>query len=98
MRRWSLRTWLLAASILFALVSVGGISIVTYLVVQDGLDSVSRRSVRYLADISDNVISQKIAEAKAAVQDANLTGSALGEAADKEFVELLDQRWRIRGV
>ena len=98
MRRWSLRTWLLAASILFALVSVGGISIVTYLVVQDGLDSVSRRSVRYLADISDNVISQKTAEAKAAVQDANLTGSALGEAADKEFVELLDQRWRIRGV
>lgn len=98
MRRSSLRTWLLLISILFAVVTVGGISIVTYIVVEDGLDAVSLRAVQHLADISGNVISQKQAEAKDLAQDSNVSGAAFGQAADEAFVQLLDQRWRVRGA
>ena len=41
MRRLSLRVWLLLASIVFAVVAVGGVALLTYVVVADGITSVS---------------------------------------------------------
>jgi signal transduction histidine kinase len=56
MRRSSLRTRLLAASVLFSVLTVGGISLTSYVIVFDGMESVARDRPVRVASVNARVL------------------------------------------
>lgn len=82
MGRWSLRGWLLAVSLVFAVLVVGGISLTTYVIVSDGMRTVSLDTVDRVSEASTAVLEEASADAMRLAEVRGLTG------AEKERVAL----------
>lgn len=97
MRRPSLRSWLLSVFVVFAVVTVGAISLVTYVVVEDGMATVAGNAASYLGDVAPRIAIEKAAEATDSARQQGLSGPELDTASDRAFVHLLYERFRLRG-
>ena len=69
MRSVSLRGWLLAISVLFALLVVGGISLTTYVILSDGMQVVAYNTTERIASSAVSVM-------RGAVNDAEMLDEA----------------------
>ncbi len=87
MRRLSLRAWLLLASIAFAVVAVGGVALLTYVFVSDGLTSVSADVARRVASAVERVFAQQVEAATAEVSKEGLAGVEAQERAQEIAIE-----------
>ncbi len=63
MRGWSLRTWLLVVSIAFAAVVVGGIALVSYVIVSGGMSFVANDRTMTRAETAKGLIDREYYEA-----------------------------------
>ena len=81
MRRSSLRATLLAISVLFAVLVVGGISLTTYVIVSDGMQVVAVDTTRRLSSAADVVITDVVASSERAALGRGLTGGAASDEA-----------------
>jgi signal transduction histidine kinase len=89
MRRSSLRTWLLAVSIAFALVTVGGISVSTYVVVSDGMSAVAQDTAKRLATLAAARSRDEVGPALEAARESTLTTGVPASDLDTIFSKLL---------
>ncbi len=83
MRRSSLRTWLLLVSVLFAVLTVGGISLTTYIVVSDGMVSVARERVDQFVGVSQNIVELQVRAVEGELGEDASGSSALSEIAGR---------------
>ncbi|MDZ4180236.1 MAG: HAMP domain-containing sensor histidine kinase [Coriobacteriia bacterium] len=72
MRRSSLRTWLLLLSILFAVLTVGGISLTSYAVVSEGMVAVTRERVERVAASAERIVGLQVESARDADGDSRI--------------------------
>lgn len=72
MRRSSLRTWLLFVSILFALLTVGGISITSYAVVSDGMMSAAQERLERMVVDSRRIVKLQVESARDDAEKADV--------------------------
>ena len=91
MRRSSLRIWLLLSSVVFSVIVVGGISLTTYVILADGMQSISYDVTERLAATASAVVagSARAAEISAAAQ--GLTGSQASQVAEANLGRQLTQ-------
>ncbi len=90
MRRLSLRAWLLLASIGFVMVAVGGVALITYAVVSDGITSVSEDVSRRVASAVEHVFALQSTTAIEEVRKEGLTGAAAQRRAQSIAVDNLE--------
>lgn len=87
MLRSSLRTWLLVVSIGFAVVTVFGISISTYVVVSDGMSSVAESTVNNLANSARSRAAAELEPALQAARDSVQGEAQIAVEADRIFAQ-----------
>ncbi len=97
MRRLSLRTWLLLASVFFAIATVGSIALVTYVVVADGITSVSEDVARRVSRAAEQVAFLQVRVAKDQAASEGLTGREADERAAASTIENLEAIYGNRG-
>jgi len=88
MRRSSLRATLLAISVLFAVLVVGGIALTSYVIVSDGMQVVAVDTTRRLSSTTDVVVHDVIDAALADATSKGLNGDA---AADEAMATILNR-------
>ena len=98
MSRSSLRVWLFLLSMLFAVVSVAGISLVTYVVVTRGVAQRADETLKHLTELTDVVVQQQVDGAVDLASQNAVEAGNLGEEADRIFVDRMRERFKIRGV
>ncbi|MDZ4064132.1 MAG: hypothetical protein U1E22_05625, partial [Coriobacteriia bacterium] len=76
MRRSSLRSWLLLVSILFAALVIGGMALITYVVVSDGMAVVAKSATASMGRAATEALKSEITAAKLAAATSGLEGSA----------------------
>ena len=81
MRRSSLRATLLAISVLFAMLVVGGIALTSYVIVSDGMQVVAVDTTRRLSSTADVVVRDVVDVAERTATARGLTGDAAAEEA-----------------
>ena len=79
--RSSLRAWLLAVSILFAIAVVGGISITTYVIVTDGMQGVAFDATQRIATSAATILRDAAAEKELSAGVQGFVGSQRGTLA-----------------
>jgi two-component system, OmpR family, sensor kinase len=92
MRGWSLRTWLLIVSIAFAAVVVGGIALVSYVIVSGGMSFVATDRTTTRGETAKGLIDREYYEAYRQSLQEGLTGSAATRRAVELMKQELDQR------
>ncbi len=92
MRGWSLRTWLLFVSIAFAAVVVGGIALVSYVIVSGGMSFVANDRTVTRAETAKGLIDREYYEAYQQAREEGLSGSEATARALELMTEELDQR------
>lgn len=97
MSRLSLRSLLLIASIVFAVFVVGGISLLTYVVVADGLTSVSEDVAHRVASAVEEVSALQVRLASDQARSEALTGTAEAARAHALMIENLKAIYGHRG-
>jgi signal transduction histidine kinase len=97
MRRLSLRSLLLIASIVFAIFVVGAISLLTYVVVADGITSVSENVSHRVAAAVDQVARLQSRLASEQVTSEGLTGTVAESRAHSLLIENLKSIYMNRG-
>lgn len=90
MRRLSLRTSLLLASIAFAIVAIGGVALVTYVVVAQGITSVSQDVSLRVASEVERVLTLQLRVAAAQAHAEGLTGTAAQARAQAIAIDNLE--------
>jgi signal transduction histidine kinase len=73
--RSSLRTWLLAVSVLFAIAVVGGVAVTTYVIVSDGMQGVA-------FETTQRISASTVVIMRDAIHDAQLTAASKGLTGD----------------
>jgi signal transduction histidine kinase len=76
MGRSSLRAWLLVVSILFAVAVVGGIAITTYVIVAEGMQSVTDETTQRIASSASTLLRDAFSEADLAAGSQGFVGQA----------------------
>jgi signal transduction histidine kinase len=79
MKRSSLRTRLLAISVVFSVLTVGGISMTSYVIVSDSMESVARERPVRVATINARIVDIQAREAES---DTGLDGEATADQLD----------------
>ncbi len=92
MRGWSLRTWLLVVSVVFAAVVVGGIALVSYVIVSGGLSFVANDRTTTRAEVAKGLVDREYLEAYRQAADEGLTGTAAARRAIQLMAAELGQR------
>jgi signal transduction histidine kinase len=81
-RLGSLRGWLLAVSILFAVLVIGGVALTTYVIVSDGMQVVAYDTTQRVATSAHAIVRDVVADGRAAAARRGLEGEALATAAE----------------
>lgn len=92
MRSWSLRTWLLVVSIAFAAVVVGGISLVSYVIVSGGMSFVASDRTTTRAETAKGLIEREYYEASVEAKHEGLTGAEAQRRTIEIMADELNQR------
>jgi signal transduction histidine kinase len=92
MRGWSLRTWLLIVSIGFAAVVVGGIALVSYVIVSGGMSFVANDRTTARAETAKGLIEREYYEASVEAGHEGLTGVAAQRRTIAILAAELDKR------
>ncbi len=87
MGRGSLRWWLLAVSILFAVLVVGGIALTTYVIVSDSMQSVALQTTQRVASTAAAVVRSAVVASEQTVARTRLTGEAREHAGFDELAQ-----------
>ncbi len=90
MRDWSLRGWLLAVSVLFAVLVVGGIALTTYVIVSDGMQVVASDTAERIATTATTVLQEAVSEAQLMAQSQGLSGAERDATAARTLTNKLD--------
>ena len=80
MGRSPLRSWLLAVSILFTMLVVGGIAFTTYVIVVDGMQGVAVDSGQRIATAAATIVRETLVTTAAETRQGTLTGTEYDEA------------------
>jgi signal transduction histidine kinase len=72
--RSSLRAWLLAVSVLFAVAVVGGIAITTYVIVADGMQKLASEGAQRISDSAAIVLRDAVSATQISASAPGLTG------------------------
>jgi signal transduction histidine kinase len=89
MRLSSLRVRSLILTVLFALVLVGAVSVVSYVVVTDAMADVAEATLRQIAESSSRLLRESVTDARLDAASTGLVGDELEEAALAEVVDSL---------
>jgi signal transduction histidine kinase len=87
--RSSLRTWLLAVSVLFAIAVVGGVAVTTYVIVSDGMQGVAFETTQRVSASTVAIVGDAVIHAQAAAAGKGLTGDDRSEFALNTFLDEL---------
>jgi signal transduction histidine kinase len=88
MRRSSLRTRLLAVSVVFSVLTVGGISLTSYVIVSESMASVAQERPTRVATINSRVLELQARESES---DAGSEGEATADQAQWAMADFLSQ-------
>jgi len=91
MHRLSLRTWLLLVSVVFTVIVVGGISLTTYIILTDGLQTVANDVTERLAATASAVVGEAASASAITAKAQGFTGSQLAEVAEAGLERQLPQ-------
>lgn len=98
MRDWSLRGWLLAVSVLFAVLVVGGVALTTYVIVSDGMRVVVSDTAERVAVSAVTVAKGAIAEAERDASEEGLNGVEWARYARDTLEEFLPEAFSRAGL
>ena len=98
MRRSSLRETLLAISVLFALLVVGGIALTSYVIVSDGMQVVAMDTTRRLSTTADVVVHDVVESTERAAIASGLSGDAASDEALASLATALPQALQRAGI
>ena len=96
MRLSSLRVRFLALTILFALLLVGTVSVVSYVVVTDAMMDVAESSMLSIAESANQRLRDEVSDAKLSAAALGMTGDELDEAAYLAVVASLPELFQAR--
>ncbi|HET6352210.1 MAG TPA: HAMP domain-containing sensor histidine kinase [Coriobacteriia bacterium] len=91
MRTLSLRGWLLAISVLFALLVVGGISLTTYVILSDGMQVVAYDTTERVASSAAGVMRSAVTDSEMLAASQGLFGAERTEAATQLLIDQLPE-------
>lgn len=98
MRDWSLRGWLLAVSVLFAVLVVGGVALTTYVIVSDGMQVVVSDTSERVSVTAMALVKEAVAESKLAAEGRGLTPDQKVAFAMSELTRQLDRTVQGPGI